>query len=73
VLKAEVVKNRSLWGYKGDDWIPFIKLTITGPKSLPKVRDKYLNCESDITKAYIHDYAYSRGQNAHSGICLAGL
>lgn len=38
---VEKVSKRTLWGYKGDDWIPFLKLTISDPKSLPKVRDEY--------------------------------
>lgn len=40
VLQAEFVNKRSLWGYRGDDRVPFIKLTITSPKNLPKVRDE---------------------------------
>lgn len=42
VRSAELIKKRSLWGYRGDDWVIFIKLTISDPKSLPKVRDKCL-------------------------------
>ncbi|KAJ7493450.1 DNA polymerase family B-domain-containing protein [Mycena galericulata] len=38
VLDATLVEKRSLLQYRGDDWIPFIKLTIQDPKSLPKVR-----------------------------------
>ncbi|KXN81551.1 DNA polymerase delta catalytic subunit [Leucoagaricus sp. SymC.cos] len=37
VRKVEKISKRTLWGYKGDDWIPFLKLTISDPKSLPKV------------------------------------
>jgi len=40
VRRVEKVSKRTLWGYKGDDWIPFLKLTISDPKSLPKIRDK---------------------------------
>ncbi|KAF7973956.1 hypothetical protein HWV62_13918 [Athelia sp. TMB] len=36
VRNAEIVKKRSLWGYRGDDWVAFVKLTISEPKSLPK-------------------------------------
>ncbi|RXW20670.1 hypothetical protein EST38_g5195 [Candolleomyces aberdarensis] len=36
VKKIEKVNKRSIWGYKGDDWIPFLKLTICEPKDLPK-------------------------------------
>ncbi|KAL0060857.1 DNA-directed DNA polymerase delta [Marasmius tenuissimus] len=43
VLKAEIIKKRTLWGYKGDDAVPFIKLTLSNPKWVPKVRDKSLN------------------------------
>ncbi|KAF7356852.1 DNA polymerase [Mycena venus] len=43
VVKVELVSKRSLWQYRGDDWIPFIKLTIANPKTLPKVRDEYLS------------------------------
>lgn len=42
VVSVELVSKRSLWQYRGDDWIPFIKLTIVNPKTLPKVRDEYL-------------------------------
>lgn len=38
VKKIEIVSKRSLWGYKGDDWIPFLKITINEPRNLPKVR-----------------------------------
>lgn len=37
----EIVRRRTLWGYKGDDWLPFLKITVVDPISLPKVRDKY--------------------------------
>ncbi|KAG1741100.1 DNA polymerase family B-domain-containing protein [Suillus lakei] len=40
VRQIEFVKRRSLWGYRGDDWIPFMKLTISEPRNLPKIRDK---------------------------------
>ncbi|KAI9461498.1 DNA polymerase family B-domain-containing protein [Boletus coccyginus] len=38
VLDIEIVKKRTLWGYLGDDWLPFMKLTIQEPKLVPKVR-----------------------------------
>ncbi|KAI5989332.1 DNA polymerase family B-domain-containing protein [Pisolithus albus] len=40
VRKIEIVRKRSLWGYRGDDWIPFMKLVTSEARSLPKVRDK---------------------------------
>jgi len=41
VIKVEQVSKKNLWGYHGDDWIPFLKITLTDPKSVPKVRDKF--------------------------------
>ncbi|KAH9852052.1 DNA polymerase family B-domain-containing protein [Lenzites betulinus] len=38
VRDVELVKKRSLWGYKGDDWVSFIKITVADQRSLPKVR-----------------------------------
>ncbi|KAG6854025.1 DNA-directed DNA polymerase delta [Blastosporella zonata] len=40
VRSIEWVEKRSLWGYRGDDWVSFLKLTISDPRSLPKVRDE---------------------------------
>jgi DNA polymerase delta subunit 1 len=42
VQKVEKVLKRTLWGYRGDHCVPFLKLTICDPKSLPRVRDEYL-------------------------------
>lgn len=39
VRDIEISTKRSLWGYRGDDWVSFIKLTLTDQRSLPKVRD----------------------------------
>ncbi|PIL25090.1 hypothetical protein GSI_12979 [Ganoderma sinense ZZ0214-1] len=40
VRDVEISTKRSLWGYRGDDWVSFIKITLTDQRSLPKVRDK---------------------------------
>ncbi|KAG6813826.1 DNA-directed DNA polymerase delta [Tricholoma furcatifolium] len=37
VVQIEYVEKRSLWGYRGDDYVPFLKFTISDPRSLPKV------------------------------------
>lgn len=39
VVKVESLKKRSLWGYKGDDWVEFVRIIVSEPKALPKVRD----------------------------------
>lgn len=40
VVSVEIVKRRSLWGYSGDDWVLFLKVTVSTPKTVPKIRDK---------------------------------
>lgn len=42
VRKIERVSKKSLWGYRGDEWVPFLKLTVSTATNLPKVRDEYL-------------------------------
>lgn len=40
-VKSVTLENRlSLWGYKGNDAVPFIKVTLSDNKSLPKARDE---------------------------------
>lgn len=39
--RVEKVSKRTLWGYNGDDWTPFLKLTICEPRDLPKVRGAF--------------------------------
>ncbi|KII85833.1 hypothetical protein PLICRDRAFT_144471 [Plicaturopsis crispa FD-325 SS-3] len=38
VRHVEMVKKRSLWGYRGDDWVGFIKITCGTPRNIPQVR-----------------------------------
>ncbi|KZT70718.1 hypothetical protein DAEQUDRAFT_162972 [Daedalea quercina L-15889] len=38
VKGVELIKRRSLWGYRGDDWIVFIKITLYEPRSVPRIR-----------------------------------
>ncbi|KAH9940939.1 DNA polymerase family B-domain-containing protein [Epithele typhae] len=39
VKHMDIVSKRSLWGYRGDDWVSFIKITLSDQRSLPRVRD----------------------------------
>ncbi|KIJ65720.1 hypothetical protein HYDPIDRAFT_39637 [Hydnomerulius pinastri MD-312] len=48
VIGMEIVQKRTLWGYRGDDWIPFMKLTISEPKSLPKIRGLFERGEASF-------------------------
>jgi len=43
VLSCIIVNRKSLWGYRGDDTVPFIKITCTEPKAIPKVKDKLMD------------------------------
>lgn len=40
VQRIEIIKRKSLWGYLGDDVVPFLKLTLIQPRLLPKLRDE---------------------------------
>jgi DNA polymerase delta subunit 1 len=40
VRGLELIKKQSLWGYKGDDLVMFLKIIITQPSKLPRVRDE---------------------------------
>ncbi len=42
VISIELVQKRSLWGYLGDEFAMFMKITVTQPRNVPRVRDEYL-------------------------------
>lgn len=46
VVNCVILNRKSLWGYRGDENVPFIKITCTDPKSLPKVKDRFYYCSS---------------------------
>ena len=46
VVRTELVKKQSLWGYKGDTPVNFIRIVTIDARNLPKVRDKYIPCLS---------------------------
>ena len=70
VRGLDTVTKRSLWGYRGDDWVSFLKLTITDRKSLPKVRDmSFSTCSSHSSLTPVCClYAYSSGGSADSEV-----
>ncbi|KAH7908615.1 ribonuclease H-like domain-containing protein [Hygrophoropsis aurantiaca] len=39
VSEVEQVFKRTLWGYQDENWKPFLKITIVGPKYLALIRD----------------------------------
>jgi DNA polymerase delta subunit 1 len=52
VRAIEVQKKRSLWGYRGDDWIPFIKVTVADQRSLPKIRGLFERGECQFNELF---------------------
>ncbi|KAG7093781.1 DNA-directed DNA polymerase delta [Marasmius oreades] len=52
VLIVEIVKRRTLWGYRGDDMVPFIKITVSSPKWVPKVRGVFERNECNFRNAF---------------------
>ena len=40
VIGTEKIMKKSLWGYRGEDDVPFLKITLAEPRSVPKIRDK---------------------------------
>lgn len=59
VRSVSIVRKRNLWGYLGDDMQWFIKLTISEPRVLPKVRGLFERGElqfQDIFTAPITTY-----------------
>ncbi|KAF8899613.1 DNA polymerase family B-domain-containing protein [Gymnopilus junonius] len=55
VVKLDIIYKKSIWGYKGDEDHPFLKITLTDPRSyLLYVRNHAsLNEESATTKDYL--------------------
>lgn len=41
VISIELVQKRSLWGYLSDDLALFMKVTVTQPRNVPRVRDEW--------------------------------
>ena len=40
VTKIELAHKRSLFNYAGDDFSAFMKITVTEPRAVPRVRDE---------------------------------
>ncbi|KAF8159802.1 delta DNA polymerase [Crassisporium funariophilum] len=55
VRKVEKVTKKSLWGYRGDDWVPFLKLTIGDQRSECDFQDLF----QGIIPTYESNIAYT--------------
>ena len=53
VLSVEIEGHKPLMGYRGDENMAFLKITLTDPKSVPKVRDTFFCSSSGL--AYLDD------------------
>ncbi len=63
-----MVKKRGLWGYKGDEFATFMKITVTDPKAVPRVRDEceLSRCIASVFLTFERFYAFSRGGRPNS-------
>ena len=68
VINCAVYNRRSLWGYRGDENVPFIKITCADPKALPRVKDESLRSMSDRSQLISTLRAFERGQIDFNGL-----
>ncbi|KAJ8455480.1 hypothetical protein ONZ45_g18936 [Pleurotus djamor] len=52
VRNVEIVKRRSLWGYLGDDFSPFLKLTLAQPRVFEKGECDYHGLFQDVVPTF---------------------
>ncbi|PVG03060.1 putative DNA polymerase delta catalytic subunit [Serendipita vermifera] len=52
ILDMEIVKKKSLWGYRGDSDIAFLKLILSSPKLVPKVRTAFEKQQLDYKELF---------------------
>jgi DNA polymerase delta subunit 1 len=48
VIDLQIIKQKSLWGYKGDSDVPFLKVVLSAPHMVPKVRGAFEKQELDF-------------------------
>jgi DNA polymerase delta subunit 1 len=48
VIDLQIVKKKSLWGYKGDSDVAFLKVILSTPRMVPKVRSAFEKQELDF-------------------------
>ena len=42
VVQIDIVKRKSLMGYLGEDLVPFIRIAVDTPRTVPKARDEFI-------------------------------
>lgn len=66
VVNCVILNRKSLWGYRGDEIVPFIKITCADPKCLPKVKDESMLRLSIAFADFLR--AFERGQIDFNGL-----
>ena len=66
VVNCVILNRKSLWGYRGDEIVPFIKITCADPKCLPKVKDEFN--EYTVPPLADSSRAFERGQIDFNGL-----
>lgn len=67
VSNCIIVHKKSLWGYRGDDEVPFIKIVCSEPKALPKVKDEFSRI-GNLAFADDRSRLFERGQLEYKGL-----
>ncbi|KAG8846662.1 DNA-directed DNA polymerase delta [Serendipita sp. 411] len=52
IVDIEIVMKKSLWGYRGDHDVPFLKIILSNPKMVPKVRGAFEKGELDYNNLF---------------------
>lgn len=52
--RVEIEMKQSLWGYYGDDKVPFLKLVCWDPRQVTKIRSYFEHSESGVTVGDFH-------------------
>lgn len=62
-MHCVIVNRKSLWSYRGEDTVPFIKIICAEPKAIPKVKDTY-TCQQCADSIRL----FERGQVEYKGL-----
>lgn len=52
ILDIQIVKKKSIWGYRGDTDVPFLKIILSIPRLVPKVRGAFEKGELDYKELF---------------------
>lgn len=52
VINVAIFHKRSLWGYRGDSTVPFIKITCSDQKAIPRVKGAFERAQVDYNDMF---------------------